>query len=112
MQRVLVVAIAVLGSGQLVSPVGAQDQAQGRELAEKLCARCHAIGPRMTGRHPNAPSFQEIAGRYPVWNLQEALAEGILVGHPDMPKFQLKPAQINALLTYMDTLGPTKEPVR
>ena len=84
--------------------VNAQDTSAGLKLAEQRCARCHAIKPGQIGQHPLAPTFMDIANRYSVWDLQESFAEGILVGHAAMPKFVLKPREINNLLSYMDTM--------
>ncbi len=100
----LLTAMLLLSAASL--PAQADEPADGRELAEEMCGACHAIGPEDETENAEAPTFSEIAGRYSVWNLQEALAEGIVVGHEDMPEFTLNPAQINALLTYMDTLTP------
>jgi mono/diheme cytochrome c family protein len=106
-RSMLVLLVAIM---QLATPnVSAQSQSAGLKLAEKLCARCHAIGPGEIGRNPLAPTFQDIAKRYSVWDLQEALAEGILVGHATMPAFVLKPKEIGDLLTYMDTFTPPKK---
>jgi hypothetical protein len=33
--------------------------------------------------------------------LEEALAEGIVTGHPDMPEFMASPDQINAIIAYI-----------
>jgi len=85
---------------------GAGELERGRNLAQDMCSTCHAIGGEGESANAEAPPFRVIAERYSVWNLQEALAEGILVGHPDMPQFTLEPDEINALLSYMETLGP------
>lgn len=96
---------------QMASPVGADENVKaGLALAQTMCSECHAISPDMIGRHPLAPTFQDIANRYSVWNLEEAFAEGILVGHASMPKFVLEPKEINDLLSYMDTLSKSKKP--
>jgi len=42
--------------------------------------------------------------RYPIETLGEALAEGIVTGHPAMPQFELAPSQINDLLSYLKSL--------
>lgn len=89
-------------------PVFAQDMKVGQAIAEKLCARCHAIISGQKSKHGLAPTFPAIANRYSVWGLQEALAEGIIVGHADMPKFAFSPAEINNLLAYMDTFTRKK----
>ncbi len=78
--------------------------AEGRRLAEINCASCHAIGPSGESRHPMAPPFRALSQDYPVNSLEEAFAEGILVGHPDMPEFRLTPAEIDHLLAYLNTI--------
>lgn len=101
-------AAALLGM-TMVGPVLAQQGSpveRGRGIATRLCGRCHAIEPSTTSHHAKAPAFHVIAGRYPVEQLAEALAEGILVGHDDMPQFALDPDEIDALLGYMGSLAP------
>ena len=87
--------------------VQAEDAAaeQGRALAEKKCARCHAIGRTGDSAHEDAPPFRTIGGKYPVENLEEAFAEGIVVGHPDMPQFELAPDRISALLAHIEAVS-------
>jgi len=82
----------------------AGDPAEGRRLAEIYCARCHAIGVEGESRHPMAPPFRIIGRNYPVNSLEEAFAEGILVGHRDMPEFQLEPTQIDDLVAYLQSV--------
>ncbi len=36
--------------------------------------------------------------------LEEAFAEGVLVGHPDMPEFTLSAEDIDALLSYIQSV--------
>ena len=91
-----------------IPPAAAQSTVAGEALAEKLCARCHAIRTGEKSKHGLAPAFPTIANRYSVWGLQEALAEGIVVGHAAMPKFVLSPKEINDLLAFMDTFTRPK----
>jgi cytochrome c len=56
-----------------------------------------------------APPFRDLAKRYPIENLAEALAEGIVTGHPAMPRFTFEPREIEALLTFIATLTPASE---
>lgn len=89
----------------LSAPACAQPSAdQGADIAARLCSRCHAIG--RTGESPMglAPTFRSLHKRYPVENLAEALAEGIVTGHPAMPRFTFTPTQIDALITYLQSL--------
>jgi mono/diheme cytochrome c family protein len=79
--------------------------AAGRQIAERLCAQCHAIGVDGKSAHPDAPPFREIAAKGNVENLEEALGEGIVVGHPDMPQFEFKPQDVGALIAYLKSLS-------
>jgi hypothetical protein len=36
--------------------------------------------------------------------LEEALAEGIVTGHNDMPDFAFEPGDVTAIIAYLDTL--------
>ncbi len=82
------------------------EQAQaGREIAERFCARCHAIGPEGKSPHESAPPFRLIVAKGHVENLEEALGEGIVVGHPDMPQFQFSPQDVGALVAYLKSLS-------
>ncbi len=80
----------------------------GRAIAVSRCGECHAIAGDGPGRDPNAPAFVTFPQRWPVEALEEALAEGIVVSHEDvsMPEFELDPADIAALLAYIDSLHP------
>jgi|CXWL01.1.fsa_nt_gi mono/diheme cytochrome c family protein len=78
--------------------------AEGQRLAEIHCARCHAIGAAGESRHPMAPPFRTLSRNYPVNALEEAFAEGILVGHRDMPEFLLEPSQIDDLVAYLNSI--------
>jgi mono/diheme cytochrome c family protein len=53
---------------------------------------------------PIAPPFRALHTRYPVEDLADSLAEGIVTGHPTMPEFRLDIAQINDLIAYLRTL--------
>ncbi|MGI9476124.1 MAG: c-type cytochrome [Hyphomicrobiaceae bacterium] len=92
----------------VLTPALAQNLAKGEALAEQRCARCHGIKPGQKSKHGLAPTFPKIANRYSVWGLQEALAEGIVVGHADMPRFVFSPEEINDLLAFMDTFSRKK----
>jgi mono/diheme cytochrome c family protein len=46
---------------------------------------------------------------YPPESLAEALAEGIVSGHPDMPEFVFKPPEIEAIIAYLDSLKPAED---
>lgn len=82
------------------------EQAQaGHEIAERFCARCHAIGTEGDSPHKSAPPFRLIVAKGNVENLEEALGEGIVVGHSDMPQFQFSQKNVGALVAYLKSLS-------
>jgi cytochrome c len=82
----------------------ADDIAAGRKLVEDNCSRCHAIG--VTGDSPlaKAPPFREVVTRYPPESLAEALVEGIVTGHNEMPEFVFEADQAAEIIAYLDSL--------
>ncbi len=78
--------------------------ARGLALVEANCSRCHAVGETGLSPLPAAPPFRQLHELYPVEDLAEALAEGIMTGHPAMPEFVFAPDQIEDVITYLKTL--------
>jgi hypothetical protein len=52
-----------------------------------------------------APPFRIISKIYKSSDLEEASVEGIVVGHPAMPEFELTGEQAGALAAFIDSLG-------
>jgi mono/diheme cytochrome c family protein len=97
------VSIACFGFGG----VAAQDfdpVETGRALVTMYCADCHATAA--TGESPLAiaPRFRELHLRYDVEFLSEALVEGIVTAHPEMPQFEFDPDQAAAIVAYLKSL--------
>lgn len=106
----LVIASAILLAGSIASLAQTQDKdlaAEGQAIAEQLCARCHAVGKSDVSKLPIAPPFRTFAAKWPVESLEEALAEGIITGHPGMPVFQFEPDQIAALIEHLHAIAET-----
>ncbi len=80
------------------------DAAAGQRIAEQRCAACHAVGPTGASPRAGAPAFRDLHRRYPVDQLAESLAEGIVTGHPDMPVFTFDRAEIEDFLAYLRSL--------
>ena len=81
-----------------------QPIAHGRRLVEENCARCHATEKGTKSDHPDAPAFRDLFKRYPIDALEEAFADGIYTGHPDMPVFKITNLQLNDVLAYLEQL--------
>jgi len=77
---------------------------RGREIAQINCSSCHAVGRSGESPFPEAPPFRTLSRNYRVDSLAEALAEGISVGHPAMPEFQFAPDDVNALVSYLQSI--------
>ena len=77
---------------------------RGFVLVRADCARCHAIGKAGESPLRIAPPFRTLHERYPVDDLQEPLAEGIITGHPTMPEFRFDPGQVGDIIAYLKSL--------
>jgi cytochrome c len=79
---------------------------QGRGLAilMKNCAPCHAVERRGASPRADAPQFRTLGRRYPVESLEEALGEGIISGHPDMPEFIFTGEDVGAIIAYLKSI--------
>lgn len=106
-----VLLLAGCGPAEVADPAPANgamlsgDAAAGQELAEGLCAGCHAVGGAGESPVAGAPTFRALARKWPIEYLAESLAEGIVTSHRDdvlMPEFVLSPEQIDDLLAYLD----------
>jgi mono/diheme cytochrome c family protein len=104
--KVYAALLAAAAFGLAVSDAHALSPAaqRGQTFAKTNCSMCHAVGK--TGDSPLAlaPPFRTLHDRYPVEDLEESLAEGIVTGHPTMPQFQLDAAQINDFIAYLKSL--------
>ncbi|WP_112663459.1 c-type cytochrome [Microvirga flavescens] len=103
MKRLLASCLLLL---PLAQPATAQEGRiqRGQVFVQTNCALCHAIGRYGDSPLKEAPPFRTLHTRYPIDNLAEALAEGIVTGHPSMPEFQLDPAQINDVIAYLKSI--------
>jgi mono/diheme cytochrome c family protein len=100
----LLLALAMIFTLGSARPAKAANIEQGRRLALLYCAGCHAIDKVSPSPLRIAPPFRTLHERYPVETLEEALAEGIVTGHPSMPQFQFEPDQINDLIGFLKSL--------
>lgn len=90
-----------LGSG---AKTASDPATQGFNLLRANCASCHAIDQVSQSPEPKAPPFRDVVKKYQPQALEEALAEGIVTGHEQMPEFAFEPEQVTAIVAYLDTL--------
>jgi cytochrome c len=101
------IALAAVPLAGFVGVAAAQQDprvTRGRQLAEANCAMCHQIGRFGESPLAIAPPFRTLHERYPVEELEEGLAEGLVTGHPTMPQFRLDAAQIADFIAYLKSL--------
>ncbi len=78
--------------------------ARGSEILTRDCGSCHAVGRQGDSPLAKAPHFRELGQRFPIESLAEALAEGIMTGHPEMPELSYEPPDIDAILAYLEDI--------
>ena len=88
------------------SPVLAQNPSaqRGVVIARTYCVSCHAIDKVSPSPLQAAPPFRDLHKKYPVENLQEALTEGIVTGHPSMPEFRFDTGQTADFIAFLNSL--------
>ena len=82
----------------------AEAAARGEQFAARACANCHAIGPAGVSPMAEATPFRVIVHRYPLDQLEEAFAEGLVTGHPAMPAVVFRASEIDDLVAYLETV--------
>jgi mono/diheme cytochrome c family protein len=100
--------VMVMASVLSITPFLGQESTapvrRGESLLAENCARCHAIGTSGSSPHNEAPPFRTLSRKYQIEGLGEALAEGLSVGHPDMPEFVFEPDDVGAILDYLKSI--------
>ena len=99
-----VLAAILLLAGSSTQAVQAASVQRGLTFARIHCAQCHSIDRLSLSPLRDAPPFRTLGQRYPLENLEEALAEGIVTSHPSMPEFRLEPDQIGDLMAFLKSL--------
>lgn len=97
-------ALLLIAALALPTAAAAAEPSRGEALVERHCGGCHAVGREGESREPAAPPLRELHRRYAPESLAEALAEGILTGHPAMPEFRFDKEDVEAIIDYLDAI--------
>jgi cytochrome c len=97
-------AVAAMVIAATAPAANAQNLRRGEELLKRNCASCHAVGRNGDSPQGSAPPFRILAQRYPIDSLEEALGEGIMSGHPDMPEFSFDAGDVGAIIAYLKSI--------
>jgi len=95
----ILVAVLLPAASALAAPVK-----RGETLLTRDCARCHAVGRTGDSPRKDAPAFRTLGQRYAIEALEEALAEGLMSGHPDMPEFSFDADDVGAIIAYLQSI--------
>jgi hypothetical protein len=93
-------------AGHVCNPGQPRDR---RGRVPRLRPLCGVPRDRRAGacKHPDAIPFRRMSERFEIDGLEESLAEGIMVGHLDMPEFRFRPDDAQALTAYIASLQNT-----
>ena len=97
-------AAAFMCAGSLQPSFAAADLKQGEALLTRDCSPCHAVGATGNSPRADAPAFRTLGTRYPVEQLEEALGEGTISGHPDMPEFKFDADEVGDIIDYLKSI--------
>ncbi len=101
---------ALAGLGLILSAATAMaaDADAGLAYLDARCGTCHATGTQGESPLAQAPAFRDLGKSYPPEALEEALAEGIITGHPDMPEIAASPQDIDNVIAWLERIQPAR----
>jgi mono/diheme cytochrome c family protein len=104
----VVTGVLLLFAFAMAGPVAAQSDPaalkRGEALLTRDCAGCHAVTKIGDSPRSGAPAFRTLGRKYPIDALEEALGEGIVSGHPDMPEFKFEAPDVGAIIAYLKSI--------
>ena len=81
---------------------------RGKELAQLLCMRCHAIAGPGPGKEQKSPPFSTLLPKLTLEGVADQLLEGLPLGHDPMPKWEFSEQQAEDLLLYIESVSATQ----
>lgn len=103
---VVILAAALLpmsAYGQGTAP-DSRESRRGETLLTRHCGACHSVGRQGASPNAQAPVFRSLGRRYEIESLEEALGEGLVVGHPEMPEFRFEADDVGAIIAYLKVI--------
>ena len=76
---------------------------QGKQVAEKSCGGCHAVGAKDVSQNKNATEFRNLHQRHPNLTLRAPIERAVAVTHDAMPPLNLSAGDIEAIIAYIDS---------
>jgi mono/diheme cytochrome c family protein len=86
------------------APEYSGDPIAGLDVAQNLCATCHAIGRDGASPNAGAPPFRHILSKYDADRLVEDLEESVSISHLRMPTFYFGEHHAADVVAYLQTI--------
>ncbi len=102
--KVALAAALLAGCQSTPAPAHVGDATEGRQVAEQLCATCHAIDPGKASPNPSAPPFTQVLERYGADSLTKDLDNAVPISHRRMPTFYLGEGHAEDLVAYLRSM--------
>lgn len=77
----------------------------GKALAERHCAACHAIGATGDSANAKTPAFRDIKKRHTMISLRGPITRAIAAPHEQMPDFRLSDQHTDTIIAYINSLS-------
>lgn len=108
MNRVCVALLLIVAASNAAHGLDAE-QRRGKQLVERLCARCHAVSTTGRSPHPDAPPFRSF-GEKKLYDedFRQRLQDGLFTIHPDMPTFEFSRDDATAVVNYLRAIQDRK----
>jgi mono/diheme cytochrome c family protein len=97
-------AAAVALTAAMLPATAADNLKLGETLLARHCGSCHAVGKSGESADKGAPALRTLSSRYPIEALEEALGEGFMSGHPDMPEYKFDADDVGAIIAYLKSI--------
>lgn len=108
--KIAFAAALLAGCQSTPPPIHVGDAVEGRQVAEQLCASCHAIDLGKTSPNPAAPPFGEVLDRYGADALARDLDNAVPISHLRMPTFYLGDGHAEDLVAYLRAMKSSPDP--
>jgi len=76
----------------------------GRDIAERNCAVCHAIGETGESPREGVPPLRTVLADFDIEALATDFREHVQIGNDIMPEFDFSPLHTDALMAYLLTI--------
>ena len=82
------------------------DPVVGLEVAQSLCASCHAVDRDGASPNPGAPPLRSVLATYQPDRLVKDLEASVSINHRRMPTFYFGEHHAADLVAYLETIQP------